>query len=249
MIRKIAAGIPFYEFEIFQQFRRGLKHAVFTRHSDILTPKTVQTIFETNAHPVAFKNQLHGTKLHIIPAQFNEKKVAQPRLGINCLASLRLGLFEGDIFVTSEQQIPLVIRIADCASILLFDPTKKIIANIHAGWRGLAAKIIHRTIQKLQQRFLVRPENIFAGISPMLGPCCSRFTEPKKELPNFLHQYILQKNMVNLWSITESQLRECGVLKKHIENPRICTSCNPENFFSYRREGDSGRFGTAIMLQ
>jgi YfiH family protein len=238
MIRKTTKGTPFYEFEIFQQFRSGLRHAVFTRHSDISSPSTVQTIFETNAHPIAFKNQLHGTQIQTVSLRTR-------------FVGTRRSNLEGDVFITESKNIPLVIRIADCASILLFDPSKKIIANIHAGWRGLAAKIIHHAVRELNERFRVRPENIFAGISPMLGPCCSHFSQPKKELPKFLHSYIIPENMVDLWSITEGQLSECGVLEKHIENPRICTFCNPEDFFSYRRrrEGDSGRFGTAIMLK
>lgn len=230
MIRKISAGIPFYEFEIFQQFRGGLEAAVFTRHSDISTPSAVQTVFETDARPITFQNQLHGTRIsHVIHA--NTKT------------------YEGDVFITQIKNTPLLIRIADCASILLFDPTKKVIANIHAGWRGLAKKIVARTIQELVRRFEVRPENIFAGISPMIGSCCCRFTEPKKELPKFLHAYILEKNLVDLWSAAEDQLHGCGIPENQIENPHLCTFCNPEDFFSYRREGDSGRFGTAIMLK
>lgn len=230
MIRKIQAGVPFYEFEILQQFRGKLSHAVLTRHSEISSPSTVQTVLQTAASPIAFTNQLHGTRMHRVPLQ-------------------RKRPLSGDILVTTHAKIPLVIRIADCASILLFDPTKKIIANIHAGWRGLAAKAIHHTIEKLRQNFQVRPENIFAAVSPMLGPCCSRFSQPKKELPKFLHSYILEDNMVNLLGITEDQLRECGLQENHIENPRICTFCNPEDFYSYRREGNGGRFGTAIMLK
>lgn len=230
MLKKEKGGIPFYEFEIFQRFRGGLKHAVFTRYNDISSPPVVQTIFETDAQPIAFQNQLHGIEIiNVIPAE--------------------AGIYEGDVFVTASKNIPLVIRIADCASILLFDPTKKIIANIHAGWRGLAKRIVARTIRELVRRFKVRPENIFAAISPMIGPCCCHFSQPKKELPKFLHKYILDKNMVDLWGIIESHLRECGVPENHIENPRICTFCNPKDFFSYRREGDTGRFGTAIMLK
>ncbi len=230
MIRKITSGIPFYEFELFQQFRGVLSHAVLTRHADIASPEAIQKTLQTNAAPISIDSQLHGTRIHQVPLKQKRR-------------------LEGDILITADAQTPLVIRIADCASILLFDPTKKIIANIHAGWRGLAARGIHRTLQELRQRFQVHPENIFAAVSPMLGPCCSRFSQPEIELPKFLHSYILEENMVDLWSIVVGQLRECGVKEDHIENPRICTFCNPEDFYSYRREPGAGRFGTAIMLK
>ena len=96
--------------------------------------------------------------------------------------------------------------------------------------------------------FNSKPKNILAGISPMLGVCCSVFSDPKNELPEFLHNYIAEENHVNLWAIAEGQLRECGILQNHIENPRICTLCNPENFYSHRR-GDKNRFCTIIMLR
>lgn len=233
MLKKNLDGIPFYEFELFQKFRGGLRHAVFTRHSDISSPLIIQKIFKTDAYPIAFKNQLHGTKIvNVIPA--------------------KASIYEGDAFITKFSNLTLVIRIADCASIILYDPKKRIIANIHAGWRGLAQKIIHKTIDRMGKRFGTKSKNLLAAISPMIGPCCCRFSDPYKELPRFMHQYIAEENMVDLWATVESHLHECGVLPKHIENPRVCTSCHPEDFFSFRREGSCrnkmGRFATAIML-
>lgn len=234
MLKKTLDGIPFYEFEIFQQFRGGLKHAVFTRHSDIFSASPLQRVLDTATTPVQFNEQLHGTSTWMV-----EKEEA---------FSLR-PFKKGDALMTRYAEIPLVIRIADCASILLFDPIQKVVANVHAGWRGMVQRIIHTALLQLAERFGCKKKNILAGISPMLGPCCSRFSNPEKELPRFLHSYILGENMVDLWSIVEGQLRECGIMKDHIENPRMCTLCNPEDFYSYRREPGVGRFGTAIMLK
>lgn len=229
MLKKTLDGIPFYEFELFQEFRGGLRHAVFTRHSPIDRTDGIQNILETNAQPLSFKNQLHGTKIvNVIPTKAR--------------------IYEGDVFITEFSNLPLMIRIADCASILIFDPVKKVIANIHAGWRGLAKRAIHKTIEKLSAHYGSQREDLIACISPMIGPCCCRFSNPYKELPRFMHKYIGEENMVDLWAAAEGHLRECGVLPEHIENPRMCTSCHPEDFFSYRREGDIGRFATAIML-
>ena len=241
LFRSSSSAIPYYEFSLFQPSRGGLRHAVFTRNSKTvftpnthtINPKPIQKILETDARPFLLKKQLHGTDAWIIKEEDKRSELAQ----------------NGDILITALSETPLVIRIADCASILLFDPEKKIIANVHAGWRGLAQRIIRHVLQTLNERFGCRSENILAAISPTLGPCCSQFSNPKEELPKFLHQYILEENMVDLWSIIEGQLRECGVLKDHVENPRVCTMCNSEEFFSYRRDGDLGRFGTAIMLK
>lgn len=235
MVKKTLDGVPFYEFELFQKFRGGLRHAIFTRHNDISSPSTVQRIFETDAHPIAFKNQLHGIKIvNVIP--------------MNNAISAKAEIYEGDVFITEFSNIPLMIRIADCASILLFDPVKKVIANIHAGWRGLTKRVIHKTVKKLSARYGSQKEDLFACVSPMIGPCCCHFSDPYRELPKAMHCYISEKNMVDLWGAVEGHLRECGVLPEHIENPRMCTVCHPEDFFSYRREGGADRFGTVIML-
>lgn len=234
MLKKKKDGIPFYEFELFQKFRGGLRHAVFTRHFPIDRTDKIQNILETNAGPLSFKNQLHGTDICIVeqnrPPHFEDVER------------------NGDVLVTACKNIPLMIRIADCASILVFDPVKKVIANIHAGWRGPTKRVIHKTIKKLGARYGSQSEDLFACVSPMIGPCCCRFSDPYRELPNFLHRYIIEENKVNLWAVVEDHLKECGVLAAHIENPRMCTSCHTEDFFSYRREGDIGRFATAIML-
>lgn len=230
MLRRASNAIPFFEFGVLQEFKRGLTHAVFTRHSDIRDPSTIQSALETKATPRSFGDQLHGNK--VIRVRAVEKQIEN-----------------GDALITDQPNIPLVIRIADCASIILFEPSKKIIGNIHAGWHGIAQRIIQATIDRLIKDFNVPITELRVCISPMIGPCCCRFTEPKKELPKFLHSFITEENTVDLWSAIEGQLRECGVKKEYIENPRICTACNPEEFFSYRREGNTGRFGTAIMLK
>lgn len=232
MIKRFHKDIPYYEFSVFQKFRKrgGLRHAVFTRRTDIDNPSLIQNILHTKAHPISFSNQLHGTQEWVI-----KKRPADIR--------------EGDILVSALKNAPLVIRIADCGSIQLFDPKRNVIANIHAGWRGLAEKIIERAVHIMAEQFDSKSRDIVAGISPMLGPCCSYFSDPKNELPTFLHSYISENNTVNLWAIAEDQLRACGVRKENIENPCMCTFCNPQEFHSYRRDKKlAGRFATAIML-
>ncbi|MEK7523958.1 MAG: polyphenol oxidase family protein [Patescibacteria group bacterium] len=253
MLRKTFEGKTFFEYDLFQQYAQKVSHAVLSRHIAIDDVHSIQTVMSTRpshseakqlkrpkgatspVQPVSFANQMHGTEVwKVDEANKNESR-------------------GGDILITSVTQTPLLIRIADCASIMIFDPEKNIIANVHAGWRGLCARIIRKTISELKTRFSSSPKDLLAAISPMIGPCCCRFSDPQKELPEFMHRHIAEENMVNLWAAVEGELRECGVLKKNIENPRVCTSCHPEDFYSYRRDGETpgnkARFGTAIMLR
>ncbi|MBI5412819.1 laccase domain-containing protein [Candidatus Peregrinibacteria bacterium] len=229
MLRKHHKNLPFFEFEIFRPHGDILGHAVFSRHLDVTNGQLVQEIMGSKNPPVSFQKQLHGTDLFVVDGpEFNQK---------------------GDAMITKMGQIPLVIRTADCASVILFEPQKRVIANIHAGWRGISQKIIHKTIGQLADEFKVKSENLLVAISPMIGPCCCRFSDPQKELPKFMRRYITEENTVNLWGAVEGHLRECGIPERNIENPRVCTCCNPEDFHSYRRDGTAGRFGTIVMLR
>lgn len=220
--------------QIFDRYKRKLQSAVFSRRDDIQNKQWIQDFFESEHPPASFFEQLHGTEIEIIhkdhAANWNDVER------------------RGDVLITNVPGIPLMIRIADCASVMLFDPVQHVVANIHAGWRGISARIIHKTIARLEEHFGSHRSDIVAAISPMLGPCCSRFSDPFNELPKFMYHHINEENFVNLWAALEEHLHECGIPKEQIENPRICTFCHPEDFFSYRREGNAGRFATAIMM-
>lgn len=227
-------GALYFEFEIFQNIPQ-ITHCVFSRHTDIHNETEIKKALNISSSPLSFKKQLHSAEIWVIKKDRPESTESVER--------------EGDALITNAKETPLLIRIADCAGVLLFDKKNNVIANIHAGWRGLAQKIIWKTINRMAKRFGSTSNNILACISPMLGPCCSRFTDPEKELPKFLHRHISEENHVNLWAATEGQLRECGLDEANIENPRICTYCNPEIFYSFRREKTEKRFGTVIMLR
>lgn len=218
-------------FRLLDSYGDQVSYAVFPRTVNIDDQQEIQDILESRHPPIYFKNQLHGTDSFIVTSPTD-----QP-----------LG---GDILITKEKQIPLIIRVADCAGLLLFDQSKNVIANIHAGWKGISQRAITAAIKTLSRKFNSKPKDLIACISPMIGPCCCNFTNPKKELPKFMHRYISEENTVDLWAAVEGQLKEAGVPVKQIENPRICTSCNVETYYSYRREGPStGRSGTVIMLK
>ncbi|MEK9133045.1 MAG: polyphenol oxidase family protein [Patescibacteria group bacterium] len=211
------------QFKNILQFSDRVRHCVLSRHEKL---EDAQKNLGAAIPPIQFESQLHGADSIIVKCEKLSKN--------------------GDALMTNKPGLPILIRTADCASVMLFDPVKNVIANIHAGWRGTAQKIVHATIQKMHEAFGCNARDLMAGISPSIGSCCAVFTKPYEELPKFLHTYITEENTFNLWAAIEGQLCECGV--KNIENPRICTMCNPEDFYSYRRGDKEKRSGTAIML-
>jgi len=155
--------------------------------------------------------------------------------------------FAGDAMITDILSKYLVIQIADCQPLLLYDPVRHVVANVHSGWRGSIKNITGKTIKEMEKKFGCRPKNIIAGIGPSLGPCCAEFVNYKKEIPSNLWKY--KDNNFDFWALSRDQLLDAGLLIKNIHSSNICTKCNTDLFFSFRGEGTTGRFAAVIGLK
>lgn len=153
-----------------------------------------------------------------------------------------------DALVTNQPGVALMVQQADCQAVLLHDSVRNVVAAIHAGWRGSVANIIAKTIHTMVERFGTNPADVVAGISPSLGPCCAEFINYRAELPAEFHGHQVTSNHFDFWAISRDQLVAAGVREEQIETARICTKCSPD-YFSFRRERVTGRFGSVIMLQ
>ena len=154
-----------------------------------------------------------------------------------------------DGFVADRKGIGLAIGSADCQAVILYDPTRRVIANVHAGWRGSIGNILGKCIETMKSDFQTSPADLIAAIGPSLGPCCAEFIHYRAEIPKIYWPYKTRHNLFNFWQISHDQLTEAGVPEAHIEWSGICTKCNPHLFFSYRHAGESGRFATVIGLK
>ena len=152
-----------------------------------------------------------------------------------------------DGLLTDIPGVALMIQQADCQAVLLYDPIRPAVANIHVGWRGSVADIIGETIRIMKKYYHTKTENLLAAISPSLGSCCAEFVNFRRELPCSLHGYQTKPNFFDFPAISRDQLTSAGVLPKNIETAGICTKCDP-NFFSYRRETITGRCCSVIGL-
>ena len=131
-----------------------------------------------------------------------------------------------DALVTSTRNLPLVIRCADCAAVFLVDRRTPAIALVHSGKKGTLADIVGSTVATMQQRFGTNPADCIAFISPSIGPCHYE---------------------MDIWSDLERQLLQAGVSDVH--NPRVCTACHLDRYFSYRAEkGQTGRMFAVLSL-
>ena len=153
-----------------------------------------------------------------------------------------------DGLLTDIPGIALMIQQADCQAVLLYDPVRPAVANIHVGWRGSVADIIGEATRIMKKSYDTRAENLLAAISPSLGNCCAEFVNFRRELPRSFLAYQSRQNFFNFPAISRDQLTNAGVLSENIETAGICTKCDP-NFFSYRRETTTGRNCSVIGLR
>ena len=155
----------------------------------------------------------------------------------------------GDALITDLKGFVLVILVADCQPVLFIDPVKRVVANVHSGWRGSIQNIIGETIRRMVADFQSRPEDLVCGIGPSLGPCCAEFIHYKNELPKSFLKYRHSEFHFDFWKASMDQIADAGVSRENIHISGLCTRCNPHLFFSHRGERHAGRFAAVVGIE
>jgi len=159
-----------------------------------------------------------------------------------------------DVLATSSAARTLMLRYADCTPVLLADPHRRVVAAVHAGWRGSALRAAGAAVEALRETYGSRPEDIVAGIGPAIGPCCyvigQDVVDAFGDRPELLSRD--QDGMkLDLWQANHVALVEAGVRAEQIELAGVCTQCEAERFFSHRanKGQPAGRFAALIRLE
>jgi polyphenol oxidase len=158
---------------------------------------------------------------------------------------------EGDALVTDEIGTSIGVRTADCVPILLLDAKKRAVAAVHAGWRGTAAQVVARAIERMHQDFATDPLDIYAALGPCIRGCC--YEVGGEVASQFETGAAVEtgaasgKHKLNLPEANRRQMQAAGVPGDHIFDCKLCTTCECAQFFSYRREpNNSGRMTASI---
>jgi purine-nucleoside/S-methyl-5'-thioadenosine phosphorylase / adenosine deaminase len=151
---------------------------------------------------------------------------------------------EGDAAVTNRPDLAISIRTADCYPILLADARNRAVAAVHAGWRGTATQIVRKTVEKMSAEFGTSPADVHAAIGPGIGACCY---EVGPEVARYFGSS--ERTHLDLASENRKQLEAAGVPSSNIEALGVCTFCDAERFFSYRRDKENpGRMTSFIQI-
>ncbi len=193
-----------------------------------------QIIAENNSfllENIVYMKQIHSNNIQIIQNSF-----------INEIKNV-------DGLITNKRKIPLMAMSADCAAVLIYDRSKKVISAIHSGRVGTQKEIVKIAIKKLINEYGSKSEDLAVEVGPSIGVCCYEISENLAK--DFEKRYINTRDdryYLDLKSMILDQLLSSGVKDDNIVVSDVCTSCD-KNYFSYRRDGKTGRFCGIIMLK
>ena len=165
---------------------------------------------------------------------------------------------ECDGIITNQPGVMIGVSVADCVPLLLFDPVKRVVAALHAGWKGTAGEIGKKGVVAFQEMFGSSTADILAAVGPAIGPCCYEVDAPVMEAfkkgASGWDLFAVARGEgrwgLDLAAANRRQLAESGLPEGNIFVADQCVSCNQELFFSYRRDnGDTGRQMGFIMLK
>lgn len=166
---------------------------------------------------------------------------------------------ETDGIVTNKKNLILSTTNADCILLLLFDPIKKVIANVHSGWRGTLQRISTKAIEKMEKEYNCNPKDIICCICPSIRKCHFEVEKEVKDMFEEEFKSIVEKNDIITENISSKKwtidtvlinqiiLEEKGLKKENIIDSKICSVCNSNLVHSYRVEKEEYGLETAII--
>jgi YfiH family protein len=179
----------------------------------------------------------------------NVEYVTQKIKGSGAL-DYKSSIMDTDGFITDQPGLPLAILTADCLSVFIYDSKRPAVAILHAGWRSTEQNIAQEGVRAMQNKFGSQPKELFVGFGPSIRSCC--FEVEKDFKSNFAFGLLKREGHVfmDIALINQRQLVDCGVRAENIFDSGLCTFCNNDDFFSFRKEAKSaGRLISVIMLK
>ena len=186
-------------------------------------------------------NQSHSKNVKIVENKINDDK---PDFNLN-----EYNLTDG--LITDKSKLFLTTTNADCILLLFFDPSKKVIANVHSGWKGTIQRISVETVQKMKKEYNCKPENIICCICPSIKKCHfevekdvqalfeNEFKQDLQKVGRFneiIERKSEQKWVIDTVEINKIILQNEGLKADNIFDCGICSVCNRDLIHSYRVE-------------
>jgi len=261
---KAENGLPFLRFKQFNKLP-WLGHGFTTRNGGVSAPpfhsfnlgknttdgrealkENYRLLLEANNtkdYRIFLTNQVHGDT-------------------IQCVAYSD-GVDDGEVIyeatdglMTAEKSCFLMSFYADCTPLFFVDTVKRVVAVSHAGWKGTVKNIGKKTVEQMVKEYGSDPTDILVGIGPSSGICCyevgreviDQLEESIPSVKAFYKEIKSGKYLVDIKKANIASIMSAGIPEDNIEASSICTICN-HDFFSYRREGVTGRMSGFIYIK
>lgn len=235
---------------------QSVAHGFFTRRGGASPAPYVslnmRTLGEDSAENVLENKQraLKALNLPINQLRF-ARKLAHGR---NAVINAPVGVYDDiDVLIATDKQ-PLGLSVADCVPVIVAQRDPDIVALIHAGWRGTVQRVSERTVGYLVKEFGLDLQKAVAAIGPAIGVDSYEvekevIREVEKELPEHAPHVISYRGdstYLDTVAANRLQLERAGLT--NIDASEIDVFARPDEFFSYRRDGDTGRNGVFVSL-
>jgi len=201
------------------------------RAGNARAPGVLAKLLKSKKLPESFAcaEQVHGHKIVVVPALKAQKK------------------YDGaDGLITDQPNQPLVIFTADCVPVFLSDEKNRVVGVLHAGWRGVCARILGKAVRIIRQRWGIPAKQLKVWLGPSIGPCCfevqwdvARYF-PKTRRPK------MDRWTVNLAEELHLQARRLGLQFPKMSSSTNCTM-HARQFHSYRRDKTDKRMASIII--
>lgn len=192
---------------------------------------------------LVFSDQVHGD---------NIKAVTEADLGKGL--TVPSDIVDVDGLMTNVPGIPLITFYADCVPLFFLDTKNRAVAVSHSGWKGTVLKIGVKTVKQMGKAYGTKPGDCLVGIGPSIGPECfevgpevvEEFRNAFDNWAEFTEPFGAGKFKIDLWKANKLMLMKLGIPEENISVSGLCTKCNEDMFFSYRR--DNGRTGSLSAI-
>jgi YfiH family protein len=232
--------------------RLGIIHYAFTTRQNGLGARTqgirqpddwkrVAEAFGISPARLVTVNQVHGeTIVRVEEANYNGMRSV-----------------EADAMITRERGLAIGVETADCVPLLLVDPATPAIAAVHAGWRSTVKNIVQKTVATMRDEFGSDPGRMIAAIGPAIGPECYEVDEPVmgpvREKFSFWQEVASPRGndrwSLDLVKLNRRELMQAGLSAVNVYSFGLCTCCMADLFYSFRREGRTGRMLSVVMIK
>lgn len=181
--------------------------------------------------PLTYLEQIHGTQVEVLHEPLN----VVPKV---------------DAAVTVQKHLPCTVMTADCLPVLFCDRNESVVAAAHAGWRGLLDGVLEATVSAMK----LPASELMVWMGPAIGPQAFEVGGELQQAfvaqnPQALKAFIPQgeKYLADIYHLARLRLHAMGI--SEIYGGQHCTYSEPEHFFSYRRDGQTGRMASVIYME